>query len=69
MDTLLVKIFATALTLSQVTTAPDALKTQFDPVADQARVISLLRAGCSHMRKVLEIEDLIPLPYQIDLAM
>ncbi|HEY2228432.1 MAG TPA: transglycosylase domain-containing protein, partial [Xanthobacteraceae bacterium] len=58
MDTLLVKIFATALTLSQVTTAPDALKTQFDPVADQAQVVSLLRAGCSHMRKVFEIEDL-----------
>jgi hypothetical protein len=41
-----------------VSTAPDALKTQFDPVADQAQVVSLLRAGCSHMRKVLEIEDL-----------
>ena len=31
MDTLLVKIFATALALSQVTTEPDALKTRFDP--------------------------------------
>ena len=58
MDTLLVKIFATALTLSQVTTAPDALKTQFDPVADQAQVVSLLRQGCGHMRKVFEIEDI-----------
>src|SRR6266700_3595400 len=58
MDTLLVKIFATALTLSQVTTAPDALKTKFDPVADQRQVVSLLRAGCLHMRKVFDIEDI-----------
>jgi len=58
MDTLLVKIFATALTLSQVTTAPDALKTKFDPVADQAQVVALLRGGCMHMRKVFEIEDI-----------
>jgi 1A family penicillin-binding protein len=58
MDTLLVKIFATALTLSQATTAPDQLKTAFDPSADQAKVISLLRDGCTHIRKVFEIEDL-----------
>ena len=30
METLLIKIFATALALSQVMTAPDAVKTQFD---------------------------------------
>ena len=30
METLLVKIFATALALSQVATTPDAVKTQFD---------------------------------------
>jgi 1A family penicillin-binding protein len=58
MDTLLVKIFATALTLSQVNTAPDALKTEFDRTADQGKVVSLLRDGCSHMRKVFEIEDI-----------
>src|ERR1700731_888228 len=58
MDALLVKIFATALTLSQVATAPDALKTQFDRVADQDRVVALLRDGCTHMRKVFEIEDI-----------
>ncbi len=58
MDTLLVKIFATALTLSQVTTAPDKLQTHFDPVADQGKVVALLRDGCAHMRKVFEIEDL-----------
>ena len=58
MDTLLVKIFATALTLSQVTTAPDALKTEFDRGADQGKVVALLRGGCTHMRKVFEIEDI-----------
>ncbi len=58
MDMLLVKIFATALTLSQVTTAPDALKTQFDRTADQSKVVALLRDGCTHMRKVFEIEDI-----------
>jgi 1A family penicillin-binding protein len=58
MDTLLVKIFATALTLSQVTTAPDSVKTHFDPVADQPQVVELLRAGCAHMRKAFDIEDI-----------
>src|SRR5437870_4686847 len=58
MDALLVKIFATALTLSQVTVAPDALKIQFDRVADQQEVVSLLRAGCQKMRKAFDIEDL-----------
>src|SRR5580704_15272113 len=58
MDMLLVKIFDTALTLSQVTTAPDALKTEFDRTADQSKVVALLRDGCTHMRKVFEIEDI-----------
>ena len=58
MDTILVKIFATALALSQVTAKPEAVKTQFDPVADQAEVISLLRAGCAQMRKTFDIESL-----------
>ena len=58
MDMLLVKIFATALTLSQVTTAPDALQTHFDRDADQGKVVALLRDGCTHMRKVFEIEDI-----------
>ena len=43
MDTLLVKIFATALTFSQVATAPDAVKTRFDPTQDRQQVIDLLR--------------------------
>src|SRR5262245_36022190 len=58
MDTLLVKIFATALTLSQVATTPDAVKTEFDPVLDQAQVVNLLRAGCAQVRKAFDIEDL-----------
>ena len=57
MDALLVKIFATALTLSQATSGPDALKIQFDRVADQKEVVSLLRAGCLNMRKAFDIED------------
>ncbi len=58
MDTLLVKILATALTLSQAITAPDKIKTEFDRSTDQAQVISLLRDGCTHVRKAFEIEDL-----------
>ena len=57
METLLVKIFATALALSQVTTAPDAVKTRFDRDRDQEQVAQLLRAGCARMRKVFDIED------------
>jgi membrane peptidoglycan carboxypeptidase len=58
METLLVKIFATALALSQVTTAPEAVKTQFDRARDQEQVAQLLRAGCTHMRKAFGIEDI-----------
>src|SRR5882757_3997517 len=58
METLLVKIFATALALSQVTTTPDAVKTQFDRGKDQEQVAQLLRAGCTHMRKAFDIEDI-----------
>jgi membrane carboxypeptidase/penicillin-binding protein len=58
MDALIVKIFATALTLSQVTTAPDKIKTQFDRVQDQGQAVQLLQAGCAHMRKAFDIEDL-----------
>jgi penicillin-binding protein 1A len=58
METLLVKIFATALALSQVTTAPDAVKTQFDRVRDQEQVAQLLHAGCTHMRKAFDIEHI-----------
>jgi penicillin-binding protein 1A len=58
METVLVKIFATALALSQVTTTPDAVKTQFDRVRDQEQVAQLLHAGCTHMRKAFDIEDI-----------
>jgi penicillin-binding protein 1A len=58
METLLVKIFATALALSQVAMAPEAVSTHFDRVADQGTVAQLLRAGCAHMRKAFDIEDI-----------
>jgi len=58
MESLLVKIFATALALSQVTTTPDAVKTQFDRGRDQEEVARLLGAGCAHMRKAFDIEDI-----------
>ena len=58
MNAVLIKIFATALTLSQVTTKPDAIKTHFDPVADRDAVVQLLRDGCAHMRKAFDIEDI-----------
>jgi len=58
MNPVLVKIFATALALSQVTTQPDAVRTQLDPVADQAEVTRLLQAGCTHIRKVFDIESI-----------
>src|SRR5688572_2226487 len=58
METLLVKMFATALALSQVATAPDAVKTKFDRAQDQQQVAQLLQAGCTHMRKAFDIEDI-----------
>jgi penicillin-binding protein 1A len=56
MDSILIKILATALTFSQVATDPEHLNTQFDPAADQARVVEILQAGCAHMRKAFDIE-------------
>ena len=58
MDTILVKIFATALALSEVTTQPQAVKTHFDPAQDQAEVVQILRAGCAHMRQAFDIESI-----------
>src|SRR5205823_9918861 len=54
---ILLKIFATALALSQVTTQPGAVKTEFDPVRDKDEVVQILRAGCAHIRKAFDIED------------
>ncbi len=44
--------------MSQVTTRPDDVRTHFDSTADKAQVVELLRAGCAHMRKVFQVEDL-----------
>src|SRR5918997_5890267 len=57
MNAILIKIFATALAFSQVTTRPEAIKTEFDPVRDRAEVAQLLSAGCARMRKTFDIED------------
>ena len=56
MDPILVKIFATALALSEVMTQPQAVKTHFDPVQDQDQVVQVLRDGCAHMRQAFDIE-------------
>jgi penicillin-binding protein 1A len=58
MNLILIKMFATALALSQVTTRPESLKTHFDPIKDQPEVVQLLKDGCAHMRKAFDIEDL-----------
>ena len=68
MNLILVKMFATALALAQVTTRPESLKTEFDPASDQAEVVQLLKDGCAHMRKAFDIEDL-NLDTLIDTAM
>src|SRR5262245_38828679 len=57
MESLIGKIFATALAFSQVATAPEAVQTRFDRAQDQQQVAQLLRAGCTHMRKALDIEN------------
>jgi penicillin-binding protein 1A len=58
MDPILVKIFATALALSEVMTQPQTVKTHFDPTADQAQVVQILRNGCAHMRQAFDIESI-----------
>jgi hypothetical protein len=58
MESVLVKLFAAALTLSQVTTAPDALKTHFDRAQDQQQVAELLHAGCAHMLEAFDLESI-----------
>ena len=55
MDAVLVKIFAVALTFSQLSTEPEP-RTSFDPTADQQRVIALLRAGCERMKRAFDVE-------------
>src|SRR5262249_4004784 len=58
METVLVKILAVVLALSQVTTRPDDVRTHFDSTADRAQGLELLRGGGAHMRKVVEVESL-----------
>src|SRR6202167_3374862 len=58
MDTILVKSFAPALALSEVTTQPQAVKTHFDPTQDQAAVVQILRDGCAHMVQAFGIESI-----------
>jgi penicillin-binding protein 1A len=58
MDAILVKIFATALTLSEVLTHPASVRTHFDPATDQDQVVQVLRAGCNHMRRAFDIETI-----------
>jgi penicillin-binding protein 1A len=58
MDILLVKIFATALALSEVMTQPQAVKTHFDPAQDRGDVVQILRNGCAHMRAAFDIESI-----------
>jgi penicillin-binding protein 1A len=58
MDTILVKIFATALALSQVTTQPQTVKTHFDSLKDQDEVVQILRNGCAHMKQAFDIESI-----------
>ena len=58
MGPILVKIFATALALSEVMTQPQAVKTNFDPATDQAQVVQVLRNGCAHMRNAFDIESI-----------
>jgi penicillin-binding protein 1A len=58
MEPVLVKVFATALALSQVTTQPNAVRANFDPVRDQSEVVRLLQGGCAHIRKVFDIESI-----------
>jgi penicillin-binding protein 1A len=58
METLLVKIFATALALSQVMTTPNDVKTEFNRQRDQQQVAQILQAGCTHMIKAFAIEDI-----------
>jgi penicillin-binding protein 1A len=58
MDIILVKIFATALALSEVLTQPQAVKTHFDPATDRDQVVQILRNGCVHMQRAFDIESI-----------
>ncbi len=58
MNIILVKVLATALAFSQATTRPEAIKAEFNPATDKVEVEQLLRAGCLHMRRSFDIEQI-----------
>ena len=58
MSGILVKLFATALTMSQVAIQPDNVRTSFDPVQDRGEVERILKEGCAHMRRAFDIEEI-----------
>src|SRR5260370_33742439 len=58
MEALLVKILATAVAFSQVTVTTHLAKTEFSRDRDQQQVAELLQAGCTHMIKAFEIENI-----------
>src|SRR5712692_9424999 len=68
MEALLSKILGTALAFSQVAISPQTVKTEFSRDRDQQQVAELLQAGCTHMMKAFEIEN-INLDDLIDTAM
>jgi membrane carboxypeptidase/penicillin-binding protein len=58
MTGILVKLFATALTMSQVAVQPENIRTSFDPVGDRGEVTRILKDGCAHMRRAFDIEEI-----------
>ncbi len=58
MDVLLIKMFATALALSQVIVDPKAVEVAFDVERDQEKVAGLLHSGCVHMLKTFDLENI-----------
>jgi penicillin-binding protein 1A len=58
MDSILIKIFATAFALGEVLTHPQVVRTQLDPATDQDKVVQVLRAGCDHMRRFFDVESI-----------
>lgn len=68
MEAAFVKILAAALAFSQATVDPHAIRTQFSDRDDQHAVVEILQAGCAHVLKSFEIEN-INIDDLIDTAM
>jgi 1A family penicillin-binding protein len=58
METAFVKILAAALAFSQAAVNPHTVKPEFDREHDQRLVEEMLQAGCAHMMKAFEIENI-----------